>query len=271
MPKRPQDIRARIREAAREMYGIAKRMYGTPVRWEPASPGDFPDLDLPFYDATARQLESLSFRRLGDFRVAEPRPPDDDFATFFRVLVSADGVTTAGVHHMRSRGRTRVMQAELGRVTNIRTIDFTTEFVDGTWLLTDNLKGRTPEFPVPQKTHQRLGPTAPLSALLKVHEAAVARLREGRPPRTPVLVRTVEDAYASAGRTSATARAQRQKVGYLDVLAERRGWVERLGSEDLADLLVSEIAALQAADAAHATAGEPIAPAATARAQGHSP
>jgi hypothetical protein len=82
-----------------------------------------------------------------------------------------------------------------------------------------------------------------------VHDAAVAQLTGGSPPRTPVRIRTVEDAFASERRTSAVARARRRRIGYVDVLAERSGWLERLGSAVLVDMLVEEIAALQAADA----------------------
>jgi hypothetical protein len=105
-------------------------------------PSDFPELDCEFYDRVRSSLEAHGFRFLGDRENITLSRIVPDSRTFIRTTVSADGSIVGGAYHLKVR-RVRGIPVEK------RTIEFETEFSDGTFLSTSNAGAIARNFPVP--------------------------------------------------------------------------------------------------------------------------
>jgi hypothetical protein len=239
MAHTPQEIRAAIEDVARRLYASRKAAHAKAPEWEPTSPAQFPQADPTFYDAAARALAADGFRPLGDFEDVTLRGSETH--SFWRFLLSPDGAIVASLSHIRSQGRQRVREVALGEATNVRCVSLSTEFTDGTFLITDNLKGRGIEWPRPATwTVQRLGQAAPVQSLLAVHRAELARQAEAPHRRAPVALGDVNDVFRSYERYRSAMNQHLRAVGYIDHKLERKLWLEAM-TPDVADLLAEEI------------------------------
>jgi hypothetical protein len=246
MAHTPQEIRAAIEDVARQIYAARKSAHARPAEWEPTSPQQFPQTDPTFYDSVAATLASQGFRPLGDFEDVTKRGSDTH--SFWQFLLSGDGVVVASLAHVRSQGRRRLREVEVGEATNVKCISLTTEFTDGAFLITDNLKGRGVEWPRPAGwTVQRLGQAAPVTSLLAVHEAERCRLAEPPLRRAPVALPDVADVQNSSERYRSAMNQHLRDAGYLDERLERKRWLEVM-TPDVAAMLAEEITRLRRND-----------------------
>ena len=242
MAHTPQEIHAAIEDIARRIYTSRKEAHAKPAQWEPASRAQFPQTDPAFYDSAAAALAAGGFRLLGDFEDVNRRGGDTH--SFWRLLLSPDGAFVASLSHVRSQGRLRVREVSFGDATNVKCVSFTTEFADGGFLVTDNLKGRGIEWPRPAKwAVQRLGQAAPVASLLAVHRAELSRQADAPHRRTPLVLRDANDFVASYERYRSAMNQHLRAAGYIDAKLERRRWLESM-TPDVADMLAEEIGRL---------------------------
>jgi hypothetical protein len=236
------NIRASIGELSRFVYDSCKADAEWMPNWVPVDlAGQFPHLDHGFYDEVTRVLaDAGGFRSFGDFEDASLAARHPDTRTPVRHFVSADGVVTAAAWHIRSTGTTRMKEVLLGNATNARGVSMSSEFADGTFVVTSTTKGRDRGIEIPGIIMQRLGHTAPVASVVKLHRRAV----EAQSSK-PVPVHTWEEGIESGRRLQRLRAAHLRAIGYVDIPTESKRWRD-FATPDIAAMLEREIAHLQA-------------------------
>jgi hypothetical protein len=243
----PASIQTEIRELARLFYERRKAAYASPPQWQEVSPTSFPHLDLRFYDRASQEFISNGFRWLGDKENVTVSRLFPEQQTFLRGFLGDDGATSASIWHTRLLGRARVMMMTRDVNVGIRGVALASEFEDGSFVITSNVKGHDSGIDVPRVTTQRLGQQAPISSLLKLHRSAVAERKAAA--AIVVRARNVNDVLASGQRLQDQAAAHMAEIGYFDEAVETARWRDSLSPDSLR-LLFAELRALHAADAA---------------------
>lgn len=202
-------------DAARKIKDNLESTYVPTHEYVPASPGDFPGLDLAFYDRATADLEAAGFRRLGDMENLTLSRANPSMRTFIRILVSRDGTVGAGIYDIRLRGWARCLQG-LGLLPKkLSTVDLETEFPDGRFLVTHNspqaaLMKSPPQFDVEVHSAE-----TGADALLEAHLERLRRRLAAEPAIAPCVVRTLDDALASQKRQDGIKHAFRRSVGWV--------------------------------------------------------
>ena len=205
----PAPIKKAQKAAARRILEFHKAIYASePYEYQIVQASDFPELDHEFYERVRSCLEAQGFRFLGDRENVTLTRLAPDSRMFVRTMVSADGTIFGGVYHMKQR-RARNYPAE------IRTIEFETEFSDGTFLTTNNSLART--LPVPGIEAERLAVETPPDELLRIHRERLARVAASRPYLAATKVQTMEDGIAFQHRMQAVKARHKQSIGYTNV------------------------------------------------------
>lgn len=175
----------------------------------------YPHLDRGFYEAVTAELERRGFHQHPDIEDRSLRrlPASIRMPTFIRPMLSGDGIVTATFQHVRVRpAPLRLLLALLGRAS-LRSIEFATEFSDGSFLATGHASETRPS-PLPPLVASEIWPRrTKVAALLDRHLARVWRHRDVRPGAHPRPVRTFEEMIASQDRRSALQAAWRGELG----------------------------------------------------------
>jgi hypothetical protein len=177
----------RIREAK-------KKIYQTVAEPKIVQADSYSHLDLDFYRATSAALQSRGFRVLGDIDPGQPIPMARPL--FIRISASADGGVMASVYNYRARGLARLLTPTH---RDVRTIDFESEFSDGTFVVTSNAYAARHLTPPPAISTAYLESDVALHALLSRHLERIAEHVEGRNCRA-VQISSLEDALQSQDR-----------------------------------------------------------------------
>lgn len=141
---KPQNIREEVQDRVRRIIERRKAFCTRKHWWQSVDPSSFPSLDVQFYDETRDRAIELGFVWLGDFELMRDPPAETIGRTFERVMVGDEGRIQLYFEHVRSEGRQRIVEVEADSVTNARHIQIATEFTDGSFLFTDNMRGRLP-------------------------------------------------------------------------------------------------------------------------------
>ena len=241
----PAGIQAEIRKLAREAYERRKAAYASPPEWRDVAPAEFPQLDRGFYERVSQDFIAAGFHWIGDKENVALSRAYPEQQTFVRWFLGEAGTINASAWHVRPLARAR-FEALLhgdGRAS-VRGVSLCTEFADGTFLLTDNVKGQDTGIAVPGIDVQRLGQQAPPASLLKLHRAATADRLAGGARAAPAA--DPDAVLASARRLHDRTAEHLARTGYFNVAHELSCWREHV-SPDVCRLLVAELAALQAA------------------------
>jgi hypothetical protein len=246
----PIEIQAEVKKLARAIYDGRKALYASPPQWRSASLTEFPHLDLGFYERATAEVVAEGFALLADQENVVASRAWPEFQTVVRGFLGDGGATTAGVWHTRPLGRTRTLAIERGTGgASIRGVSFATEFDDGAFLLTNNVKGHDLGVDIPGVEVQRFGQQAPIAGLLKVHRAAVQRRVEGGGGAGVRHAKDLADVMESGRRHHALAAAHMARIGYFDE-AHGRAQCDRL-SHDVLRMLLRELAELSEGGKAH--------------------
>lgn len=185
----------------------------------------YPHLDRGFYEAVTAELERRGFLQHPDVEDRSLRrlPANLLMPTFMRPMLSGDGIVMATFHHARVRpALLRLLLALLGKAS-LRSIEFATEFSDGSFLTTGNAIDAL-QMPLPPLVATEVLPRRTSAAtLLDRHLARVWRHRDVRPGVHPRPVRTFEEMITSQDRRNALQAAWRGELGGM-----ARAEIERL-------------------------------------------
>jgi len=131
----PPAEKARIDSAASKLEDAADELKNEERSFAVGDGRDFPQLDLAWYESSARSLQMLGYRGVGDLLDLDHNTKHPTARTFIRVLVSNDGNTVAGLYHYWD-SRPEVRHAA---VNDSKTLDLETEFDDGSFVITSNM------------------------------------------------------------------------------------------------------------------------------------
>lgn len=221
------------------MLGQTRALYEKLHEFRPAAEADFEGLDRDYYENTTRDLLGRGFRQLGDL-VDQTIEETSGVVAPIRVLVSADGTTTAALYHLVPPG----MPPDADKLLMC---DVTTEFDDGTFLMTSNSAGHDLMTPPPQIQRRQFPLDTPVADMLAAHASDLDQLTAKKASdggASPVIIESIADALASERRQQAAKNAFRKGIGYLDPEE-----VRRIAANIDADPGVADLAA-EAADEA---------------------
>jgi hypothetical protein len=211
----PAPIKKAQKAAAKRILDFHKAIYASgPYEYRFVQASDFPELDHEFYDSTRSRLEAQGFRFLGDRENVTLTRLAPDSRTFVRTMVSTDGTICGSAWHRKLNQRARNFPAE------VRTIEFETEFSDGTFVTTNNSLART--LPVPGIEAERLAAETPADELLRIHRERLARVVASRPYLAATKLQTMEDVIAFQRRMHAVKARHKQSIGYTNVQSVER-------------------------------------------------
>jgi len=197
-----------------------QKMFGQPLDLAEVSHREFAHADVAYYDRIARELEAAGYRCLGDLEERNESRRFPKMRHFVRLLISADGTTTAAITHLRLRGWTGLALRCVTGGRDVYVIEFETEFEDHASLKTTN----SPVKPDPyEHLDVRTLPRATTCEdLMRAHAEAVAEVLADPAHPRPVRIETLADAIASAQHQHAL-KAEQQAA---------RGWVSPIETGD---------------------------------------
>ncbi len=210
-----------LKKAGADMVAGNKALYGRIHAFRSARDQDFEKVDRRFYDEAQQRFAELGFRHLGDI-VDQTIEETRGLTTVVRVMSSTDGSTTAGVYHFKPPQMPRGFEGK-----DLIMVDLSTEFSDGTFLLTSNTKGldlTTTPTGLHKVQHEL---DTPIERLVAAHETEkqkllVAKQQQGGQGASVVTINTLGDALASEKRQQQVKNAFRKTIGYVDPEEVRR-------------------------------------------------
>jgi len=220
-----------ISGAAKGILDINKAMYSEIHEYRPAEDEDFEGLDRSFYDGTRDLLAAQGFTHLGDI-VDATIEEKTDHATPIRVLNAPGGTTQASLYHFKLPK----MHGPLGDTPRLM-IDVTTEFSDGSFLMTSNTQGSDLMTPPPLITRKHFPLGTPVTDVIAAHEAEKQTILASKPGVTAVVMTTIEQVITSEKRQQAIKNAFRQGIGFADPEEVKRITSEIPDAGDIPDEL----------------------------------
>jgi hypothetical protein len=197
-----------IKALAKEQLEKEWKLYSSDYETALADPLEFTWLDLNFYDTKQRELESLGFQKVHDYEFISQTRAFPETRTFTRSFINTEQDIGADIVQIRMVKPKNMLE----RSVDIRTISFSSEFSDGTFLETHNTKGVNPIVEVDGIIFQMFEPNTPLEDLLDAHEEKIETICETKNVDV-ILFRTVQELSAAGEREFLLFRKDRQKKG----------------------------------------------------------
>jgi hypothetical protein len=212
-------------QSTKVMLDNAKAMYDRIHDFRPATDEDFTKVDRDAYEQTTRDFADAGFRQLGDLvdqtieQLGQTGPP-------MRIMSSADGTTVAALYHFN---HPNVPPSQDAPATLI--CDLTSEFSDGTFLVTSNTE-ELDQLTAPPRIQRRQLPLETATQMHRArHETEKQKLLAAKIGATCIAVSTLDDAIEMAKRQQAIKNEYRKSIGYLDP-AEVRRIASKVADED---------------------------------------
>jgi len=204
-------------DAARRILDTIEAHYQTTHRYVPATPADFPHLDLAWYDRVAAEFEGLGFQRFGDIedKTITDVPHTVLRPTFIRALVSRDGTVVGALFDPRLKGIWLRLLLWVFRKLPGKVVEFETECSDGSFVGTSNGIAASVIALPPAINVAWMPMTTPAATVYAEHSSRLAAHLAARPGVTPLVMRTPEDMMRSQHRQNALKAAFRGEIAGL--------------------------------------------------------
>ncbi len=207
--------RAVQRGAARIEEEMAA-VYGGEHEYREVSPGEFPHLDIGFYDRAAAELERCGFRRIADIEDLTLSRAHPHLRTFIRTMLDEAGLIRVAIVHMRPRGLlVWLLQAARLVPRHIKLVELVTEAPAGRFLSTAPTKGVDHMTPPAEFLIEKYPIDTPIRQLLERHRERLQELVAKEPHLTPVYLADLGDLLASVQRGNIILSRFRQQIGGL--------------------------------------------------------
>jgi hypothetical protein len=255
-----------VTKAARHILETLQRQYGAPNTVVSVSEADFAHLDLAAYRTSRADMEAEGFRHIGDLEVLEvSESPSSLLArTMLRSMISEDGFIVSNYYQVKPRIG-RYMKLLARGLRNLRLIDaprsfargmrtrhcsgFTTEFDDGTSLVTSNAHAASAISGPPAIESNYFAYGTPSSVLLRAHRARVEAILCAKTEVKPVVIASLPDLLQMYKRQSTQKSAYRATVQWI-TKAELQGMSS--GNPAIANAVFAEVQKLLDSDRAEA-------------------
>lgn len=234
-------------ESARDLMSYMRDMYGQQHIFRKVDSKDFRNVNQKFYRRSQSTLEALGFRYLIDIedttlnevenahknkpKTKKPfiaslsswwrflsQPifiiPKCNTNTFIRLMISDDHASIAGIYHFpTSSWWIRFLQFLRCYPQGIFTIDFETEFSDGTFLITGNTQEMSFMTDIPGIHRQLLPAQTSIEKSLVQHRQVLQHMESGDTEAN--LVNSWPEVEAMQQRLQEILNGHRQSVGYI--------------------------------------------------------
>jgi hypothetical protein len=215
---------AEMAKAGNDIVDGGRAMYGQPHEYRDATDADFANV----YEENLRRHEGAGYRHVADL-VNDTIARMKNRATPVRVMASPDGSYTVSIFDLKIPG---------GPADGIKTCDVTSEFTDGTFLMTSNTLETNPMTPPPGLQQRQFPRDTSGSELVEAHKIELAKLLAAKGPDVKaVTIATREDVIASERRQQDMKNAFRQKIGWIDPEEVRRIVQKSTGDEEVSDAI----------------------------------
>jgi hypothetical protein len=127
------------KSVAQKLLADTKKIYAGSHCYRQIDARDFSHLDLKFYERTMCEIEAQGFRRVADVENLTLKEGAMDPQTFLRLGLSLDGTIQTALYQVKPRSWWRIILWLTGTKLS-KSIDFETEFADGSFVMTSNAK-----------------------------------------------------------------------------------------------------------------------------------
>ena len=200
---------------AKKIYNQMEQLYAGRHEYRVARPEDFPHIQRAHYDDCEVWLKERGYRTLGNIEDLVLTKVYPNTRTYLRAFMSADGAIAAACYDVSPTGWMRLAKLVGLMEKNYRTLEFETEFQNGTFLRTSNAKGRQQLDEPPSITQNLLPPNTPFEEILAQHTEVMEEWHRTDEAFTPVICKTLEDVLQSQHRAMDITCAWRKEIGYL--------------------------------------------------------
>jgi hypothetical protein len=244
------------REFAEGIVAKMRALHSKPATIVPAQASEFTHLDLGSYRHFRASLEAAGYRYLGDFEILDmmDMPDSPMMRTMLSVMLSADGVTSAGHYQVRRKFEWLTQKLVQG-ILNFRFLDAPASFLNG--LRTEQIYDFESEaglthittssaelvgnFSSPVSIDAKLLPEGtPLQEVRRAHATRLASA-VARTGAVPTRMANYEDVLAMGERLRQQKRAHRVASGWItrdELIAFTKG------NTALADSIFEEVQAI---------------------------
>jgi hypothetical protein len=202
------------KNAAKDIVDFVKKVYVPRHEYAPVNPKDFSNLDLKFYEQAMKDLIQYDFRHVIDQECVTLKGGSNDLRTFIRVGLSSDGTIMAGLYHPKPRFLLRLLLLLCFFILR-KVVDLETEFSDGSFIVTSNIKGMVGINTPPDILTEYVSWKTPISQLLELHKSRVHNYLQTNQTIYPVQMRTIGDINESQNRMQEKKAAYRKNVGWI--------------------------------------------------------
>jgi hypothetical protein len=180
--------------------------------YEKVSARDFKHLDLKHYESFRKNLVAFGFTHLGDIEITSMSSPMIQ-RTMVRMMLSPERMVQAATFHCKSWFWLRVLTffTPARAMTNCKSIDFETEFQDGSFVITTSSPAAA-NFDHPSVLNSQALPGCELKELGRRHyERVQEHARQNH--CEPIVLSDLESAMASQARLHAIKSNGRPESG----------------------------------------------------------
>lgn len=129
--------KTQARKFAQKILDQMKKAYVGKHEYQAVNADDFSNLNLKYYNRTAKKLKSKGFTVLGDIEDLTLSRVQPQFRTFIRCLANKDGTIGAGIFYLCNIECPKILHLTNSALST-KVIDLQTEFSNGCFLLTTN-------------------------------------------------------------------------------------------------------------------------------------
>jgi hypothetical protein len=178
---------------------------------------EFMWLNLDYYEAKQHELELLGFRKVCDFEFLPQTRAFPEMRSFVRLLINAEYNIKASIIQIRA-AESKTMSVRRGEICMI---DFISEFSDGVFLRTQNMKSVTPILEVNEIVIQSFESDVLLEELLYAHEKKIKSISDIKNVGV-IFYRAVEEMFDSSKREfQLLCQARQRKSGLTETANEQ--------------------------------------------------
>jgi hypothetical protein len=171
------------------------------------SPADFPWLDESYYDSVQQELESLGFHKVHDEEHIHASRLMPETRYFYRTLINAERNISAIITQIRVVEPKTDEQKHI----DVRTVEFSSEFPDGTFVTTANALSQAAIANIDGFILNFFPPSTPTSELLNLHKMMMQVHQHTSARSEPCIFATDDDLESAGKRQQSLMRADRQK------------------------------------------------------------
>lgn len=199
-------------QAAAELQETHQQLWSADFKTEDVHPGDFQHLNLRFYDSFRDTLKGYGFKHLGDIEVVSQKVPFVH-PVMVRMMLSPEGALTASCFHCKAMFWLRALTffTPARKLMNAQTMDFESEFNDGSFVITSNSRA-VGNFNYPESINSESFPDRTVEELGSLHYQRVEAHANKR-NCLPCVISSLAEAKGSQARLQAAKSSSRGPEG----------------------------------------------------------